>query len=178
MGGRGWQKHVTPTNGNAFLRRVGTAGCAVSSDKRGSREELASAAIPLRRSLGRVPDFKMSRRVIVMVLNLERRVAPRLSSSRLPLRARARGQREASSSFFLLLLFFFFFSFSAGAREARPNRARYRSAAASSTSGCHDDAPSVGGRREKRARKKNAAKGGPEWSGTVRSRESRRAKRA
>lgn len=107
----------------------------VSSDK---CKPQRFATIPLRSA---VLDFKPSRRVIVIALNLERRVVPRLLSSPIP-------HRERRSPFFF------------PRARGEPNSARYRSGAASSTSGCHDDVPS--GKRDDKKEKRGGKKTGAE----------------
>lgn len=114
---RNTSRHIA--NRNAFLRRFHSMH--VSSDKRKPRR---FATVPSRSA---VLDFKPSRRVIVIALNLEGRVVPRLLSSSLFLTAKN-------------ALPFFFPSWC----ERRSKQRQDRLGAASSTSGCHDDVPSVG----------------------------------
>lgn len=127
---RNTSRHIADRN--AFLRRL--RSMYVSSDK---CKPQRFATIPSRSA---VLDFKPSRRVIVIALNLERRVVPRLLSSPIP--------HERHSPFFF------------PRARGEPNSARYRSGAASSTSGCHDDVPS--GRRDDKKEKRGGKKTGTE----------------
>lgn len=142
---------------NAFLRRVGLAWYT-SSRISASRENS--------RRLYRARPSSILIRPVALSLSHSQFGTPRRAAA-----------RPLSSSFPLCGKRFFWPSlfFSHVMRKGEPNCARYRSGAASSTSGCHGDVPSVereGWQERKTRLGEDAGEGGEGWS------ESWRAKRA